>query len=119
MNNEFDIIASRFLDIVDGEARPVGQATVHIGRPWQEPAGEWAIPYQIVGLGDDRVYRLLGFDAIQAMQCVQLVIGSILASSDEGEQGRLRWAGESDLGFPVPPPRVELKTDGGPGDDPQ
>jgi hypothetical protein len=106
MNNHFDIIASRTLDIVNGDGQPAGQATVHIGRPRQEPTGEWSLPYQIVGLGDDRIYRVLGFDAIQALQCAQLVIGSVLASSDEGEQGRLRWEGEPDFGFPVSPPRT-------------
>ena len=34
----------------------------------QEPTGEWALPYQIVGLGDDTVYRVLGADAIQVLQ---------------------------------------------------
>ena len=49
------------------------------------------------------MYRVLGFDAIQALQGVHLVIGGILAATDEGEQDRLRWAGQPGLGFPVPP----------------
>jgi hypothetical protein len=102
MDRPFEIIATRTLDILDDLGRPARQAFVHIGRPWQEPTGEWALPYQIVGLGKGKVYRVFGFDAIQALQGVQLVIGGILASSDEGEQGRLRWDGDPDLGFPVP-----------------
>lgn len=43
----------------------------------------------------------------QALQGAHLVIGSILASSDEGEQGRLQWDGDADLGFPVPALRSE------------
>jgi hypothetical protein len=104
MKQSFDIIATRTLDVVDDHGRPVRQAFVHIGRPWQEPSGEWALPYQIVGLSKkETVYRVLGFDAIQALQGVQSVIGSVLATSEEAEQGRLRWDGDSDLGFPVPP----------------
>ena len=107
MTKEFDIIASRAIEVLDGNDQLTRKAVVHIGRPWQEPGGEWALPYQIVGLGDGKVRCVLGFDAIQALQGVHLVIGSILASSDEGEQGRLRWDGDKDLGFPVPALRPE------------
>lgn len=107
MTKEFDIIASRLIDVVDSDGNPIRKVFVHIGRPWQEPEGEWALPYQIVGLGDGKVRCVLGYDAIQVLQGVHLVIGSILASSDEGEQGRLRWDGDADLGFPVPALRSE------------
>jgi hypothetical protein len=103
MDRPFDIIATRTLDIVDDRGCPTRQVFVHLGRPWQEPTGEWSLPYQIIGLGKGTVYRVHGFDAIQALQGVQLVIGGLLASFDEAEQGRLRWDGDPDLGFPVPP----------------
>lgn len=119
MTNDFDVIASRTIDVVDSDGTRIREVLVHIGRPWQEPRGHWAQPYQIVGLGDGKVRRIFGFDAIQALQDVCLVIGSILAGSDEGQQGRLRWAGESDLGFPVSPPRVDLATEQGASEDPQ
>ena len=106
MSTMIDIIARRTIDIVDDAGEPVGQAFVHLGRPSQEPTGEWSIPYQIVGLGDDSVYRLLGLDAIQALQLVHKVIGGILAGTREGEAHRLRWEGASELGFPVPPQSI-------------
>lgn len=107
MIKEFDIIATRTIDVVDDDGNRIRAVLVHIGRPWQEPEGEWALPYQIVGLGDGKVRCVLGFDAIQALQGVHLVIGSILASSDEGEQGRLRLGGDVNLGFPVPARRPD------------
>lgn len=109
MDKPFDIVATRILDVLDDLGRPERQAFVHIGRPWQEPTGEWALPYRIVGLSRaEPVRRLFGFDAIQALQSVQFVIGAMLASSDEGKQGRLRWAGNPGLGFPVPPEHPNL-----------
>lgn len=102
MTPAFDIIATRTLDLVDESGRPVRQIHVHIGRPCQEPTGEWGLPYQIEGLGSEQVFRVFGFDAIQAIQGVQAVIGGLLASFEEAEQGCLRWEGETDLGFPVP-----------------
>ena len=98
---DIDIIATRELDVIDENGRAVRRVLVHIGRPWQEPTGEWAAPFQILGLGRSRVSRAFGLDAIQALQLVQLMIGSTLAITDEGKQGRLRWAGEKSLGFPV------------------
>lgn len=107
MKREFDVIASRVIDALGDDGNPLRKVYVHIGRPWQEPEGEWALPYQIEGVGDGKARCVLGFDAVQALQGVHLVIGSILASSDEGERGRLRWAGEANLGFPVPALRSE------------
>lgn len=102
MSTLSDVVASRTLEIVDQSGTVVGNAVVRIGRPTQEPGGEWSLPYQVVGLGDDTVYRVLGFDGVQVLQGVHLVIGGLLASTDEAEQGRLRWAGKTDLGFPIP-----------------
>ena len=102
MPKSIDVIAARVLDVVDESGCLVRQVLVNIGRPWQEPTGEWALPYQIVGIGKGKIFVVHGFDAIQALQGVQLVIGAILASSEEGREGRLRWAGERNWGFPVP-----------------
>jgi len=109
MKPQFDTIATREIDVVDDAGRFIGQAVVHIGRPRQEPTGEWSLPYRIVGIGEGKTYRVLGIDAIQTLQVVHVVIGSVLVSSDEGKQGRLRWTGDSGLGylgFPLPPEPV-------------
>lgn len=104
MSASFDIIATRTLDVVDDAGRTVRQLHVHIGRPSQEPTGEWALPYQVTGIDPgDPVYRVFGIDAIQALQGVCLVIGGLLAGLDEAKQGRLRWGDDTDLGFPIPP----------------
>jgi hypothetical protein len=52
------------------------------------------------------MYRVHGFDAVQVLQGVHLVIGGILAATAGAEQDRLRWAGKRDLGVPVPPATI-------------
>jgi hypothetical protein len=96
---EFESWATRELDAFDQHGTHTGTVAVTLGRPAQEPTGAWACPYRVTGAGDDAVYRILGLDGIHALQCAFVVIGWKLA----GFTGELRWNGEPDLGFPVPP----------------
>jgi hypothetical protein len=98
-----DPIAQRTIDVVDAEGRVTGSMTVLLGRPMQEPTNEWGCPFQIIGDGSDRCYWSFGLDAIQAIQGALLVIGGTLAGTEAAREGRLRWAGDPDLGFPLPP----------------
>jgi hypothetical protein len=101
MKTSFEIIATRALEVVDDKGKHVRDVLVHIGRPVQEPTGEWSLAYQVVGVRSGRVLRVLGFDAIEVLQGVHFVIDSVLASSDEAKQGRLRWNGHRELGFDI------------------
>jgi hypothetical protein len=94
-----EVIATRTLDVIDTSGRPLGTMTVSIGRPRQEPTGEWLCPYQI---GSGRPFGALGLDAVQALELAMRVIGARLALTPEAHEGRLRWVGEMDLGFPLP-----------------
>ncbi len=76
---------------------------VLLGAPQQskEPPSDWYCPWQIVGLGDEKVRAAYGVDAIQALQLVMRMIGAKLhAQTAHGV--RLWWLEESssDLGFP-------------------
>jgi hypothetical protein len=56
----------------------------------------WVCPYQIDGLGHDRVYRgACGEDGLQAMAGALTVIGGTLAGEDQARTGRLRWPGSA------------------------
>jgi hypothetical protein len=103
MNNrespQSDIIASRNLDVLDSAGRVVSTATVVIGKPEQVGEYEWSCAYTIIGLGDESTYRVSGLDAIQAIQCAFTVIDGVLAGTDVGAKGLLRWNNEADLGF--------------------
>lgn len=94
-----EIIAARNLDVLDSAGKVVATATVVIGKPEQVGDTEWTCAYSIIGLGDESTYWVSGFDAIQAIQCAFTVIDSILAGTDVGVNGLLRWNNEADLGF--------------------
>jgi hypothetical protein len=94
-----DTIASRSLDVLDSTGKIVSTATVIISKPDQVSDNEWSCAYSIIGLGDESTYRVSGLDAIQAIQCAFIVIDGILAGTDAGSKGLLRWNNETDLGF--------------------
>jgi hypothetical protein len=96
---EKNAIAQRTLDVVNSDGQTVATATVFIGQPVELSRYEWKCTYRIVGLGDDSTYGVLGFDAIQAIQFAFTIVHVNLASTEAGEQGRLRWCDQSDLGF--------------------
>jgi hypothetical protein len=103
MNNrgstQNDIIASRNLDVLDSAGKVVSTSTVIIGKPEQVGDNEWSCAYRITGLDDESTYRVSGLDAIQAIQCAFTAIDGILAGTDAGVKGLLRWNHEADLGF--------------------
>lgn len=103
MSQLTDIIATREIDILDQAGQPAGKIRIYLGRPRQEETGEWGCPFEIAGADDDRPRWGFGLDAIHAIEGALKVIGGTLAGTLEASEGRLRWAGERDLGFPLPP----------------
>ncbi len=95
------IIACRALAGRDGK-----QVRVILGRPRRFPGGnDYYCPYQILGIGDERIRHAGGIDAIQALQLTLMKIGLELYTSEDARARALSWdAGsvEGDLGFPVP-----------------
>jgi len=90
-------LGNRILDLKDGRA-----ANVIIGMPQRFPDGndDFFCPFQIVGMGDERIRYAGGVDALQAVWLTLTMIGTILETSSEGQSGSLSWLGQSDLGFP-------------------
>ena len=64
-----DLIASRILHVKEQNGSE-GTITVLIGRPqrFAEPPDDYFVPYQIVGLGSERVRYAAGVDAVQSLQ---------------------------------------------------
>jgi uncharacterized protein DUF6968 len=52
--------------------RPTGtvRVLVRIGWPRRRPTGEWACPFQVTGLGRQKIKQAFGIDAFQAVQLV-------------------------------------------------
>lgn len=96
-----DVIAERELLLSKGGsgARTV---IVKLGMPRQFPDGTgYYAPFQVTGVGSEKVRYAGGIDAIQAIQLAMKMVGAyVSALTNEG--GDLRWEGgdNGDLGFP-------------------
>lgn len=99
-----EVVATRVLRLLGGETSPAKEVVVKIGKPKPFPDGrDYFCPYQITGLGDEKVQYSGGIDAIQALHFAIVAAGSDLFALNELCGGRLRWDGDEhgDLGFPT------------------
>jgi len=96
------IFATRELTL-SGRAK----VTVAIGKPRKFRGGiDYYCPFQITGMGDEKVRYTGGADAVQALQLALVLIGVQLQSSEEARAGKLSWDGgrrRGDFGFPERP----------------
>jgi hypothetical protein len=79
------------------------KVSVCIGKPEPFPDGNgYYCPYQIIGLGDQKVQYAGGEDTVQALTLALKSVGALLYTSAEAKTGLLSWNDGGDLGFPVP-----------------
>src|SRR6266496_3681883 len=94
-------IAVRKLLLSEGDAAD-RTVLVTLGMPRQFPdATGYYAPFQVTGMGSEKVKYAGGIDAIQAIQLAMKMIGAYFSAlADEGTD--LSWEGgdNSDLGFP-------------------
>jgi hypothetical protein len=98
-----EVIATRELSIVreDGTSQSV---KIMLGKPSQFPdLSDFYAPFQIIGIGSERVLYAAGVDGFQALQLVMIMIGATLAALNESLGGSLKWDGKEGgaLGFPA------------------
>lgn len=94
------IIAIREFILTTGK-----KVTVVIGKPEKFPdSDDYYCPYQITGIGNEKIRYAGGIDAVQALLLALNMIGADLYTSKEAKKGLLRWKGgdKGELGFPVP-----------------
>lgn len=94
------IVATRNL-MLAGSRRII----IFLGKPEKFPdSDDYYCPYQIIGLGAEKVRYAGGIDAVQALQLALNMIGADLYTSAESKNGELSWEGgkKGELGFPVP-----------------
>jgi hypothetical protein len=102
LTNVGEIIAERNLNLVGD--RPL-KVIIRIGKPQIFPdSRDYYCPYQIIGLGKEKIRYAGGIDSIQALLLALDKIGVDLYSSQEAQSDRLRWEGDEtgELGFPFP-----------------
>lgn len=95
-----DIIAHRDLDLLGADGQPVQRVRILVGRPFiSENTESYFCPFQILGIGMNRVMRAGGVDSVQALQAALSNISNILWALNEEQ--KLAWLGQpGDIGFP-------------------
>lgn len=98
-----ETIAVRDLYLTDtqGSKRKV---QVLIGKPEPFPESEgYYCPFQIVGIGSEKLKYAAGIDAVQALQLGMVMIGAALQFLNKEIGGSLQWEGndQGDFGFPI------------------
>ncbi len=73
------------------EATGPGYPPVSIETLW---ARDYFCPFQIAGLGDERVRYAAGIDSVQALQLVMTMVGAYLFALNESCDRGLRWDGD-------------------------
>ena len=106
MSNSHGTIGSRELSLFDG-----GKVIVTLGSPTPSAEGEneCRCSYRILGLQKEENGRVMGSDALQALQLALVRVGTILYTSEEWRNNLLSWNGDKDLGFPLPESLKDLQ----------
>ena len=101
MNTLGEVVAVRCLSLVD---EPNREILVKMGRQRTPGEEDYFCPFQISGMGDERIDAIFGIDAFQAMQLTLQFIGARLLILNQENGGRLRWVCDEKggLGFPIP-----------------
>lgn len=111
LDNVGTVVATREL-----ECRGGAPIVVVIGQPQPFPdLLNYYCPFQLRGLGNERIRYAGGVDAVQALELALQMIGAILYTSREAQEKRLTWNGAANLGFPVPSNVTDLIPQSEPG----
>ena len=93
------IIAERKLI---NRSQPWKEVIIRVGQP--QPFGDlqdYVCPFQVLGLGDEKIRYACGVDGIQALQLSLDVLRAYVNSREEVKAGLVSWEGDEsgDLGF--------------------
>lgn len=103
LHREFgEVLAQRELTVA---GNPEERITVMMGVPRRESEAphDFICPIRISGPGIETVKYVPGIDAFQALKLGMEMLGmQLYVSLNRQLDGRLRWNGGSDLGFPLP-----------------
>jgi hypothetical protein len=106
LDNLGEVIATRTLLVHHDQGAP-SEVVILLGKPQQLPDHtDYYCPYQIKGIGAERVKYACGIDTFQALLLALSTLGVELEVLNKDLGGKLRWeCGErGGLGFPAMPP---------------
>jgi len=93
---EIGVIAEHTLTAtIDGKSSAV---VVRFAKPAPHPKRVWACPYQISGIGDEKVRRAFGIDGVQSLQLAMFSTGAVF--STPRDEVKLTFLNENHPGFP-------------------
>jgi hypothetical protein len=99
-----EVIAVRKLTLQDDSGSHT-EVLVILGKPQPFPdSSDYFCPYQIKGIGGEKIKYLGGVDAFQAIGFALQALGAELQVLNEKVKRNLRWDGgeQGSLGFPIP-----------------
>jgi hypothetical protein len=98
-----EVIATRTLLLLR-DSTAAEEVVVLLGKPQASPDHEhfYYCPYQVKGVGEEKVKSIYGIDAFQALQLTLSILGVELEVLNKELGGKLRWDcdDEGGLGFP-------------------
>lgn len=97
-----ETIAARNLSLISNDGPP-SEVLVLLGKPMQTPGhDDFYCPYQIKGVGAEKVRYMCGIDAFQALQLAMRALAADWEVLNRNLGGNLRWEGDEEgwLGFP-------------------
>lgn len=103
-----DVMAVRTYRLFDDSNRIESSRGVvlRLGKPQRSPEStefeEYYCPFQLIGVGDERVRYAAGVDAFQAIELALGLIGGLMGRMGEEHKGRLRWDYDDQGGFGFP-----------------
>jgi hypothetical protein len=99
-----EIIAERKLTLLDESGR-TSEVIVRLGKPrMSAEADDFSCEVHIAGFNDDKISRIFGLDAFQAIQLALRYISVSLQLFRERSGQALYWTSEGDdMGFPEQP----------------
>ncbi|MFZ0739389.1 MAG: hypothetical protein WA002_16360 [Candidatus Acidiferrales bacterium] len=103
LDNIAEVIATRTLKLV-GDDAAASEVLVLVGKPQRLPDHtDYYCPYQIKGVGPDKLGYVCGIDPMQALLLTLSTLGVEVEILNKKMGGRLRWDCDDSGGFGFPP----------------
>jgi hypothetical protein len=95
-----DVLLERQFEMLDSH-RSRGTVRLYLGKPYlaseSNSSLQWRCPYQIVGIGSEKIKEARGMDALDAIQVSLRIAEALLNSYSSTSKCKLTWLGEANL----------------------
>ena len=95
-----EVIAEREFDVHDADGK-VSHAILRMGKPQQKAPNDWYCPFQITGIGDEKVDAGPGIDSLHALLMGLQMARMFLGYFAKHERKKVTWLDSDDLGFSI------------------